>query len=205
MMIFIGPLPYHRRDQHYDQQHCLHSTNSMTFQRRVTVILDNVRSLYNVGAVLRACDGAGVTRVITCGITPYASQGRADQRRGPVAARADRELRKTALAAFDSVHIETCASVEEAIERVRAEGATLVAVEAKPGAPLYWESPALDADPLAFIFGHEVEGIGPATLSLADATVRIPMSGVGASLNVAIAAALVLYELARRSAYTDPA
>jgi len=177
----------------------------MTIQRRVTVILDNIRSLYNAGAVLRACDGAGVTRVITCGITPYPSQGRGDQRRGPIAARADRELRKTALAAFDSVHIETCASVEAAIERVRAEGVTLVAIEAVPDAPLYWESPALDADPLALIFGHEVEGIGPSTLSLVDATVRIPMRGAGVSLNVAIAAALVLYELARRSAYTDPA
>jgi len=164
----------------------------------VTVVLENVRSLYNVGAVLRVCDGAGITRLIACGITPYPSQGRADARRGPVAARADRELRKTALAAYDTVRVEYRATAAEAIAQLRGEGAMVVAVEARPDAPLVWNSAALGADPLALVFGHEMEGLSREALALAHAVVRIPMHGAGGSLNVATAAAVVLYEVVRR-------
>ena len=164
----------------------------------VTVVLDNVRSLYNVGAVMRACDGAGVTRVIACGITPYPSAGRLDPRRGPVAARADRELRKTALAAIGAVRVEHVTTVAEAIVRLRTEGATVVAVEiASHALPLWW-SPVLDVAPLALVFGHETEGLSPEVLALVDATISIPMRGAGTSLNVATAAAVVLYEALRR-------
>jgi tRNA G18 (ribose-2'-O)-methylase SpoU len=165
----------------------------------ITVILDNVRSLYNVGAVMRACDGAGVTSLVACGITPYPPLGAGDLRRGPVAARAGRELRKTALAAYERVRVEWCATAPAAIARLRAEGATIVAVERAPGADPFWASPALDASPLALVLGHEVEGLAPDVLDLADAAVEVPMLGAGASLNVAVAAAVVLYEIVRRS------
>jgi tRNA G18 (ribose-2'-O)-methylase SpoU len=166
----------------------------------ITVILDNVRSLYNVGAVMRACDGAGVTRLMACGITPYPSLGRDDLRRGPVAARAGRELRKTALAAYDAVHVEHHPTVAGAIGEVRRQGATVVAVEALPQAELLWDAPALDAPRLALVLGHETAGVAASALADADAVVRIPMLGAGASLNVAVAAALVLYEIVRRRA-----
>ena len=163
-----------------------------------TVILEDVRSLYNVGAVMRVCDGAGVRRLIVCGITPYPSQGLADPRRGPVAARADRELRKTAIAAYDTVRVEHAATAAEAIARVRGEGAMVVAAEATPGVPSIWDAPALGASRLAVVFGHETEGISAETLHLVDAVVRIPMYGAGGSLNVATAVAVVLYEVVRR-------
>jgi 23S rRNA (guanosine2251-2'-O)-methyltransferase len=174
------------------------AANRETPSLPVTVILDSVRSLYNVGSVMRSCDGAGVYRLIACGITPYPHQGRADPRRGPIADRASRELRKTALAAMETVHVEPCATVAAAIARVRAEGATVVAVEATGGATLLWEEPALDAPNVALVFGHEVEGVAPIALAQADATIKIPMLGAGASLNIATAAAVVLYEIVRR-------
>jgi tRNA G18 (ribose-2'-O)-methylase SpoU len=164
----------------------------------VTLILDNVRSLYNVGAIMRAGDGAGVRRIIACGVTPYPAQGRADPRRGPVAARADRELRKTALAAFDAVRVEACSSAAAAMERLKCEGATVVAVERTPDAELFWRAPALDAPHLALVLGHEVEGLDAGVLRQADAVVRVPMLGAGSSLNVAVAAGVVLYEILRR-------
>jgi 23S rRNA (guanosine2251-2'-O)-methyltransferase len=164
----------------------------------VTVLLADVRSLYNVGAVLRACDGAGVRRVVACGITPYPPAGADDPRRGPVAARAGRELRKTALAAFDAVAVEHVPDVATAIARLRREGATVVAVENAPGSESLWRAPALDAPRLALILGHEVTGLSPDALALADATVAVPMLGAGVSLNVAVAAGVVLYELVRR-------
>ena len=149
---------------------------------------------------MRVCDGAGVRHLITCGITPYPSLGRADPRRGPVAARADRELRKTALAAYDTVHVAHHLSTLAAIAHVRAAApaTTVVAVESASDAPDVWQTPALDARPLALLFGHETEGLSPDVLEAADATIRIPMLGAGKSLNVATAVAVVLYELVRR-------
>lgn len=175
-----------------------HPSKIQNPKSKITVVLDNVRSLYNVGSVMRVCDGAGVYRVIACGITPYPHQGRADPRRGPVADRADRELRKTALGAIDMVQVEVCDTIEEAIARVRAEGATVVAVEVASNATLLWEEPRLNVPHLALVLGHEVEGIAPNVLAHVDAVVKIPMLGAGASLNVATAAAVVLYEVVRR-------
>ena len=162
------------------------------------MVLENVRSLYNVGAVMRACDGAGVTRLIACGITPYPSLGSTDTRRGPIAARADRELRKTALAALETVHVEHAPAAEDAIAELRHHGATIVAVETAAAARPLWDASALDAAHLALIFGHETEGLSAEALALADATITIPMCGAGKSLNVATAAAVVLYEVLRR-------
>lgn len=167
-------------------------------QCKITVVLDNVRSLYNVGSIMRVCDGAGVHRVIACGITPYPRQGRADPRRGPVADRADRELRKTALAAAETVQVEVHGTVDEAVESLRGEGATIVAVESTGDAALLWEAPLLAAPRLALVFGHEVEGVTSSILNQVDAVVKIPMLGAGTSLNVATAAAVVLYEVIRR-------
>jgi tRNA G18 (ribose-2'-O)-methylase SpoU len=164
----------------------------------ITVILDNVRSLYNVGAVMRVCDGAGVRRLIACGITPFPSLGREDPRRGPIAARADRELRKTALAAYDHVAVMHHATATTAIAALRAEGATIVAVENSPDSLDLWSSPALDARPLALLFGHETDGLSDDTLATADHVIHLPMLGAGKSLNVATAAAVVLYEVVRR-------
>jgi tRNA G18 (ribose-2'-O)-methylase SpoU len=164
----------------------------------VTLLLADVRSLYNVGAVLRACDGAGVRRVVACGITPYPPAGGDDPRRGPVAARAGRELRKTALAAYDAVAVEHIPDAGAAIARLRHEGATVVAVENASGSDPLWRARALDAPRLALVLGHEVTGLSPAILALADATVAVPMLGAGASLNVAVAAGVVLYEVVRR-------
>ena len=166
----------------------------------VCVVLGGVRSLYNVGAVMRACDGAGVTHVHACGITPYPPTAdlRDDPRRRPVAARAERELRKTALGAYDSVIVTPWPSIESACETLRERGYTLVAIERTPDALQMWDAPILSKRPLALILGHEVDGIALSVLSQCDATVSIPMHGTGHSLNVAIACAVVLYEVGRR-------
>ena len=166
----------------------------------VCVVLDGVRSLYNVGAVMRTCDGAGVTHVHACGITPYPPRAdlRADPRRGPVATRAERELRKTALGAYDRVTVTPWPTIESACDTLRERGYTLVAIERTADALPMWDAPILSTRPLALILGHEVDGIAASVLSQCDATVSIPMHGTGHSLNVAIACAVVLYEVGRR-------
>ena len=88
--------------------------------------------------------------------------------------------------------------VESACDTLRDRGYTLVAIERTPDALPMWDAPILSTRPLALILGHEVDGIAPSVLSQCDATVSIPMHGSGHSLNVAIACAVVLYEVGRR-------
>lgn len=163
----------------------------------VCVVLDGVRSLYNVGAVMRACDGAGIFTVHACGITPFppaAPDLRDDPRCGPVAARAERELRKVALSAYDIVRVTHWPDASEAIAHVRGYGATVVAVETSPNAVRYRGASVLRVRPLALVFGHEVDGVSAEVLGLCDAAVSIPMGGAGRSLNVAVACGVVCYE-----------
>lgn len=152
----------------------------------LVVVLDNVRSLYNTGAIFRTADGAGVDRMILCGITPRPDQG-AKQRRA---------IAKTALGAEAMVPWEYEAETAVALRRLRAEGYQTAAVELGPSAvDLYAWTPRW---PVCLVFGHEREGIAPDLAPLVDTIVRIPMLGQKRSLNVATAAGVVLYELTRQ-------
>lgn len=146
---------------------------------------------------MRACDGAGIFTVHACGITPFPPAGpdlRDDPRRGPVAARAARELRKVALSAYDTVRVTHWPDASEAIAHVRGYGATVVAVETSPDAVRYRGASVLRVRPLALVFGHEVDGLSAKVLGMCDAAVSISMGGAGRSLNVAVACGVVCYE-----------
>lgn len=152
----------------------------------LVVVLDNVRSLYNTGAIFRTADGAGVDRMVLCGITPRPDQG-AKQRRA---------IAKTALGAEEMVPWEYEPDTATALRRLRTEGYETTAVELDPSAVgLYSWTPRW---PVCLIFGHEREGIAPDLAPLVDTIVRIPMLGQKRSLNVATAAGVVLYELTRQ-------
>lgn len=158
----------------------------MTNGGRVVVVLDNIRSLYNTGAILRTADGAGVERVVLCGITPRPDQG-AKQRRA---------IAKTALGAEDTVPWGHEPDVRIALTRLSADGYQIVAVETSPSAVSVFDwTPAW---PVCLVFGHEKEGVSPELENHIDTVVRIPMLGQKRSLNVATAAGVVLYELVRR-------
>jgi 23S rRNA (guanosine2251-2'-O)-methyltransferase len=147
----------------------------------VSVLLDNLRSLYNVGAFFRTGDAAGIERLYLCGIT-----GRPPQR----------AITKTALGAEDSLaweHVEDAAAV---VHGLRARGYEIAAVEtATHAVDLFDWHPAF---PVCLVFGNEVEGIRAEVSALCDTHVRIPMLGVKHSLNVATAGGVALYELLRK-------
>jgi tRNA G18 (ribose-2'-O)-methylase SpoU len=152
---------------------------------RVVVLLDNIRSLYNTGSILRTADAAGVERVVLCGITPRPDQG----------GRQRRAIAKTALGAEDSVKWEHEPDAQAALSRLRAEGYEIAAVETSPAAvDLFEWTPRW---PVCLVFGHERQGVSPELDPQIDTVVRIPMLGQKRSLNVASAAAVVLYELVR--------
>jgi 23S rRNA (guanosine2251-2'-O)-methyltransferase len=156
---------------------------------RVVVLLDNIRSLYNTGSILRTADAAGVERVVLCGITPRPDQG----------GRQRRAIAKTALGAEDTVPWEYEPDARAALRTLAAAGYHLVAVETSSEAvDLYTWTPTW---PVCLIFGHEREGIAPDLAEHVHAVVRIPMLGHKGSLNVATAAGVVLYELLRVRLY----
>jgi 23S rRNA (guanosine2251-2'-O)-methyltransferase len=147
----------------------------------VAVLLDNVRSLYNVGAFFRTADAAGVERLLLCGIT-----GRPPQR----------AISKTALGAEDLVPWEHTWEPVPLIDGLRRGGYEIVAVETTVHAvDLFDWMPRF---PVCAIFGHEVDGIRPEVSALSDTHVRIPMLGAKHSLNVATAGGVVIYELLRK-------
>jgi len=158
---------------------------------RVIVLLDNIRSLYNTGSILRTADASGVDRVVLCGITPRPDQG----------GRQRRAIAKTALGAENSVQWEYKPDAHAALRSLAAEGYQTVAVEISPDAANLFEwTPRW---PVCLVFGHEVDGVSSTLTTHVDTVIRIPMLGQKRSLNVATAAGVVLYELLRLRLY-DP-
>ena len=147
----------------------------------VVALLDDVRSLYNVGAFFRTADAAGLRGLYLCGIT-----GRPPKP----------GISKTALGAENTVPWEHAPEACAVIERLRADGYEIAAVETSvKSIDLFDWEPAL---PVCLIFGSEVDGIRPELSARADTYVRIPMLGVKHSLNVATAGGVVIYELLRK-------
>jgi tRNA G18 (ribose-2'-O)-methylase SpoU len=147
----------------------------------VAVLLDNVRSMYNVGAFFRTADAAGLEKLYLSGITAKPPK---------------RAITKTALGAEETVAWEHEWDPLPLARAVRERGYELAAIETSVHAvDLFDWQPRF---PVCLIFGHEVEGIRPELATLCDSHVRIPMLGSKHSLNVATAGGVVVYELLRK-------
>ena len=147
----------------------------------VAVLLDNVRSMYNVGSFFRTADAAGVGKLILCGITAHPPK---------------RAITKTALGAETTVVWEQSWDPVAALHQLRVQSYEIAAIETTPHAvDLFAWRPVF---PVCLVFGHEVEGIRPEVSALCDTHVRIPMLGLKHSLNVSTAGGVVIYELLRK-------
>jgi tRNA G18 (ribose-2'-O)-methylase SpoU len=145
------------------------------------VILHNIRSKYNVGAIFRTADAARVTKIFLTGYTP-----------SPVDrfGRVDSEIKKTSLGAVATVPFEYVSDVETVLMSLKQQGVEIVAVEIAPGSiSLYDYKPA---EYVAYIFGNEVEGVPSDILDRVDTVLEIPMGGMKESLNVSVTAGVVL-------------
>ncbi len=147
------------------------------------VILHDIRSNYNVGAIFRTCDASGVEKIYLTGYTPAPLD-----RFG----RAVDEISKTALGAEKFVAWEKVDDILELVARLKTEGMLVVAVEiAKNSVSLYdFKVP----EKVAYILGSETEGLSETVLEQADAILEIPMLGQKESLNVSVTAGVVLYQ-----------
>ncbi|PJJ54488.1 SpoU rRNA methylase family protein [Hymenobacter chitinivorans DSM 11115] len=145
----------------------------------LTLVLDNVRSLHNVGSAFRTADAFAIEKIWLCGIT-----GRPPQR----------EITKTALGSTESVTWEYAATTVEAIQQLKAAGYVVVAVEQTDASRLLPDFRPVPGQPYALIMGNEVFGVDDEVLALCDAAVEIPQFGTKHSLNVSVAAGVVLWD-----------
>lgn len=150
-------------------------------KRSFTAVLDNIRSTYNVGAMFRTSDGAGIDKLYLCGITTTPD---------------NLKIKKTALGAEISVPWEHSWSVVDVANGLKKAGFMIVALEGGNSAVNLFEAlPGMRNDdrPLALVVGNEVSGVDPEVIALCDQTVFIPMEGVKESLNVAVAFGIAAY------------
>lgn len=149
----------------------------------IIVVLENIRSMQNVGSVFRTCDAFRVEALWLAGYTPHPPH---------------RDIHKTALGSTDSVTWRGCESGPEAVASLQEMGYKVYAVEqAAPSTSLerlQWSG----NNPLALIFGNEALGVEDATLAACDGCIEIPQLGTKHSLNISVAAGVVLWELVRQ-------
>lgn len=145
----------------------------------IALVLDNVRSMYNVGSVFRTADAFAVEKIWLCGIT-----GRPPHR----------EIEKTALGATESVDWEYCKDIGQALDALQLSGYRLMAVEqAHPSLPLQHFQP-LPQNRYALVFGNEVNGVSQEALERVEACIEIPQFGTKHSLNIAVTAGILVWD-----------
>lgn len=158
------------------------------------LILDNIRSTHNVGAITRTADGLGVSEVITYQTTPHLKQAN-DTRLPHVIDRASRQIAKTSLGAEQTLgrHIENIQELKETLK-----GFEIIAIEQTENSEDI-SNFVVKTNSIALILGNEVNGVSSELLSLATTHLHIPMRGVKNSLNVSAAASIAMFYFQTRA------
>lgn len=154
----------------------------------ISVIVDNVRSLHNVGSIFRTSDAARIEQLYLTGITGTPEH---------------RALHKTALGAQDIVPWSHHADAADVLRRLRSRGYTLAVLEITD-TPTATDAVAASHFPLALVVGNEVTGVDDALVEMADLALEIPQYGAKQSLNVAVAYGIAVFDLLRGYRQQDP-
>ena len=148
----------------------------------IRIVLDNVRSMHNVGSVFRTADAFLIEGIDLCGYTP----------RPP-----HRDIHKTALGATETVAWTSSDDAKALVLRLQQEGYEVWAVEQVKGSVMLQELDICTDDRLAIVFGNEVDGVQEDVIALCKGCIEIPHLGMKHSLNISVAAGVVLWELCR--------
>ena len=146
----------------------------------IIVVLDNIRSMHNVGSVFRTADAFLVEAIFLCGYTPQPPH---------------RDIHKTALGATETVDWLYFPTTLEAIQTLKSRNYTLFAVEQAQGSISLEKFPEPE-NKIAVVFGNEVEGVNAEIVNFCDGCIEIPQWGMKHSLNISVAAGIVLWKLA---------
>lgn len=145
----------------------------------LVVVLDNVRSMHNVGSVFRTADGFAIERIMLCGITGQPPH---------------REIEKTALGATESMDWEYHENVDDIVQQLREQGYVVCAVEqANNSVPLNHFKPE-KGKKYALIFGNEVNGVTDSVMEMVDFCLEIPQFGTKHSFNISVTAGILLWD-----------
>ena len=151
----------------------------------VVVLLDNVRSLHNVGSVFRTCDAMAVEKLYLCGITAKPPH---------------REIQKTAIGATESVNWEYMEDAISIIHRYKKEGYTIISVEQTSNSfalgNYNWKN-----EKVLLVFGNEVDGVQQKIIDLSDFSIEIPQWGTKHSFNITVSAGIVLWDLKSKTSH----
>jgi 23S rRNA (guanosine2251-2'-O)-methyltransferase len=147
----------------------------------VVVVLENIRSAYNVGSVFRTADAFLLEGIYICGYSAYPPH---------------KEIKKTALGAEDTVHWKHFKTAKEAIEDLRTNGYAVYAVEQVESSIMLHQFNQPNQK-IAVVLGNEVTGVEQSTIEICDGCIEIPQLGMKHSLNIAVAAGVVLWEFVR--------
>lgn len=149
----------------------------------ITIVLDEIRSLSNIGSFFRTADAFNVEEIILVGITAQPPH---------------REIHKTALGATETVkwsHVET---IQEAIDRMKAKGSKICTIEQTEHTTFLQDVPQLPEAHYTLIFGNEVDGVNQLAVDQSDYVIEIPQFGTKHSFNVSVCAGIVMWEFVKR-------
>lgn len=147
---------------------------------RILVVLDNIRSAQNVGSFFRTCDAFGVEKIFLCGIT---------------AAPPNKEILKTALGATESVNWEYYENTLDCINSLNKEDLEILCIEQTQNSILLNDFNPKFEKTLVLIFGNEVDGVAQNVINLSNGVIEIPQFGTKHSLNVSVAAGIVIWDI----------
>lgn len=152
----------------------------------VTVLLNSIRSSYNVGSIFRTSDGAMIEKLILCGYTPHP----------PIKGdnKGNKDVLKTALGSTQSVKWEYIKNPIDAIKNLKAQGIKICALELTENSKPYSDAAQYEF-PLCLVVGNEITGVSQDVLDLCDYSIEIPQYGIKQSLNVAVAFGIAIFEL----------
>jgi len=149
----------------------------------VTVILNDIRSLNNIGSFFRTADAFNVEKIFLCGITANPPH---------------RDIQKTALGATETVVWEYRQSISDLVKELKNDGMTICSIEQTEKTTFLQDVPNLKEEKFALIFGNEVNGVDQDVIDLSDYILEIPQFGTKHSLNVSVCAGAVLWEFAKK-------
>jgi len=147
----------------------------------IYVLLDNIRSLYNVGSIFRTSDGARIAKLFLCGYTPHPPR---------------KEIEKTALGATVTVPWEYVKDARSVIDNLKSQGIRICVLEHTNESRKYYSLTKTDF-PLCLVVGSEIAGVSKDIITQADIAVEIPMKGMKQSLNAAVAYGIAVFELVK--------
>ncbi|MBI3883170.1 MAG: RNA methyltransferase [Sphingobacteriales bacterium] len=154
----------------------------------VIAVLDNIRSMHNVGSVFRTADGFLLEAIYLCGYTAQPPH---------------RDINKTALGATETVFWKHVEDTKEAVIELQEKGYKVYAIEQVEQSISLEQFTVESNDKIAVVFGNEVEGVQQEVIALCDGCIEIPQLGMKHSLNISVAAGIVLWEIVRNSIYTS--